>query len=196
MNMQPITFVKIREVQNRYDLLNDLVRTASLNMSDKRLIYTQKKQVATQNKMTVAEYLALYPSLDTSAIDAKIAAATTAYNQEVSRYNALKTDAERIANWKFMNGKKVELDFLTAHKSRMVADYNAAKANPRHALAGDQYDALHPFVDAVECASELTAISVAGAEQRKLLAFLASGPNPKAGNYDVDLLTGTAVSYP
>ncbi|OAI12811.1 hypothetical protein A1507_18775 [Methylomonas koyamae] len=86
-----------------------------------------------------------------------------------------------------------DIFMLNAQKSMKTATYARELSKPERTMTAAQFSTLYP---APTHATDLSTISTAQTEANKLDAFLKSGPYPNPGAYDVDLLSGTTVSYP
>lgn len=173
MNMQLVSGNKLQEVQNRLKALQTTVRDIQHKISCTQAAHANRFNSAMKNRVSPAEFLALFPNPPVSGAN-------------LTAYNAVKNGTDQLSP--ATGDPLIAADFLK------LDQYYAELAKPSRSLTKEEFDTLYP---APSIATENAAIATAQAEVERLHSFLRSGPFPDyPKNYDVDFLLTTAVSYP
>lgn len=194
--MQTVVGNTLLAAKNRITTLQTIVKNNQLSMGDRSSAHAQRQQIAASNKMTQAEFLLLFPTapVDTDFVteNAEIAAKQTALAAAI----AARPPVDPGSNYYNTNiiPLQSKISELQANKERAISAYTRQAQKPERALTDAEFAQLYPTPSLV---AEQTAIAAAQTECNTLSAFLKSGPYPNyPAMYDIDLLTGTAVSYP
>jgi len=190
MNMQPANGNHFLAVKNRMEELQALIKSTEARAQYKRKEYNHKKAIAKRRKITLAEYDALF---QTAPVDADF----VGINSEIASLQAeIDGTTGPTSLWVLYAtlAKQERVKSLEQSKLQTIADYHNGRANLSRQLTESEFDSLYPAP--TDFATENTLISDSSIEVNLLHSFLKSGPYPSPGQYDIDLLTGTAISYP
>ncbi|OAI24551.1 hypothetical protein [Methylomonas koyamae] len=182
MNMQQVTTATLLAAKNRIIALGQTFKDANLAIGQRNDEYDRRKQAAQRELMRPSEFVSLFPLPPTF----------TAENAEIASKQA--QIAAITGTNTFPKGLlEQDIDMLNVMKNMKTATYARELSKPERTMTAAQFSTLYP---APTHATDLSTISAAQTEANKLEAFLKSGHYPNPGAYDVDLLSGTAVSYP
>lgn len=180
MNMQPINGDKLLETKNRMTTLQATIQTNQFSIQVKLDTWSSKQELAKRRRMTVAEFLALYPSQPSTAVESALLAA-----KKVTLGTSVSQSEKPLEREVF------ELELLIARKA---GEYLSEKTKPTRAMSDQEFLSLN--AEPSVFTNENSAIATAKTEITKLGDFVRSGPWPLPGNYDVALLAGTTITYP
>lgn len=190
--MQQVSGNKLLLVKDRVVDLQSTIRNIELSMQSTRDTYANKRKASASNRMTQVEFLALFPAapLDTTFVteNAEIAA------KEIERTALL---MQPVSNDRYtkISALTQAIDDLKNIKLYALGKYALNVTKPERTLTEAEFLQLYPLPEPGFTA-QLAAIATARVEVNKLSDFLKTGPFPWPGSYDVDLLAGTAISYP
>lgn len=171
MNMQTVGGDKLLEVKNRLKALQVIVRDTQHKISCTQAAQADRFNAAMKNRMSPAEYAALFPNPPVAGAN-------------FTAYTAVKNGTDTLSP--AIDDPLVAEDFLK------LDQHYAELSKPSRSLTKEEFDTLYP---APNFATENAAIATDQTEANKLHSFLKSGPYPQyPAEYDVDLLAGTAVS--
>jgi len=169
MNMQTVGGDKLLEVKNRVKALQAIVRDTQHKISCTQAAHANRFNAAMKSRMSPAEFLTLFPNPPVSGAN-------------LTAYTAVKNGTDTLSP--AIDDPLVAEDFLK------LDQYYAELAKPSRSLTDAEFLQLYPEPSFT---TENAAIATAQIEANKLDAFLKS---ETANQLDVDLLAGTAVSYP
>jgi hypothetical protein len=185
MNMQQVTGGTLFAAKNRIAVLQQAVKDGQLSIEARNAAHDRRRGAALRENMKPSEFLALFPSPPTfAAEDAEIAA-------KQAQINVL--NAGTGTNVMPQANLQRDIDMLGVQKGNKTAAYNRQLTKPERPLTVAEFATLY---QAPTHSTDQSTITAAQTEANKLDSFLKSGPYPNPGLYDVDLLTGTQVSYP
>ncbi|WKJ91346.1 hypothetical protein QZJ86_04245 [Methylomonas montana] len=173
MNIKTVDGNKLIEVKNRLKALQVIVRDTQHKISCEQAAHADRLNSAMKNRMSPAEFLALFPNPPVSGAN-------------LTAYTAVKNGTDTLSP--AIDDPLVAEDFLK------LDQHYAERAKPSRSLTESEFLQLYP---APTFTAENAAIAAAQVECDKLAAFLRSGPaNQYPAPFDVDFLSTTAVSYP
>lgn len=193
MNMQHVNGNHFVLIKARIGELNQVIHDAQLKIDSAKISYWEWKKTHKKHRISLAEYDALYP---TAPVDSDF----VEINNEIATLQ-VEVDALIVARGVWAGGwaslpQKTKIQDLKTAKAQKIADYQNGRKNLGRALTDEEFEQLHPAPIDADFITEKALIDDSSAEIIKLHAFLKSGPWPDAGLHDVDLLSGTAISYP
>jgi len=190
--MQQVSGNKLLLVKARTVDLQSIIKNNELSMQDARDTYANKRKASVSNRMTPAEFLALFPSPPTDGSFVTENAAIAATEIERTALSGLPVTNERYTKISALTQGIVDLKNIKLYS---LDKYALNVTKPERTLTEAEFLQLYPLPEPGFTA-QLAAIATARVEVNKLSDFLKTGPFPWPGSYDVDLLAGTAISYP
>jgi len=193
MNMQLVNADYFVAIKNRTEELQQVVHDEVTKISTTRSNHEELKRLSFKRKMYLTEFDALFP---TAPVDGD-------FVTENNKIAALQAEIDAlIAAGGEWNGRwaarpqETEMRDLKSAKAQKIADYHNGRQNLGRSLTDAEFTQLYPEPTDSDFIDEQLLIDNARAEIGQLHDFLQSGTWPKAGLHDVDLLAGTAISYP
>ncbi|MBF6649523.1 hypothetical protein [Methylobacter sp. BlB1] len=194
MNMQFVHDDILKQAAVRMDELQGIVSENYLAIQNVLDSYSERRERAKRRSMTKVEFNVLYPNPpfieeDTQIVDkkAKHEALLAEFNTDPGKRASIAGGLSSLAQ------ERHELEMAKAVK---LNGYYATRDNPHRSLTDEEFVTLYPASTDADFANETAAIADARVEANKLHSFFKSGPYPQPGLYDVDLLNGTAITYP
>lgn len=193
MNMQTTAWETVVAAQNRADELQNVILRTTDTIQSVYVGHAERQMVAKSRRMTPAEFLILYPD---APVDGDFAEENAELATLQAEYDAITwpqpDPCYTISGRRSFLEQRIEA--LKKRKSTLTARYHTNKLKPDRCLTDAEYTALYPKPTDADFIDELAAIEAARVEINLLDQFLKSGPAPNTGLYDVDFLTGTAIS--
>ena len=191
MNLKPITLAKIRDVNDHRQVLQNQIEIQAAAMQTKRNQWDSMRIAKQKENMTAAEFVALFPSPpSTASFDSQISTLQT----QLTSLKAIQNPSMEIVNQ--VSDVQGQINSTKSFKQNLLDDYTSNLTKPNIMLTDAQFLTLYPRLSDTDFTEELAATATARNEDDALGSFLASGPYPNPGNYDVSLLSTTTITYP
>lgn len=194
MNLQHVNADVLLAAKNRIKELQEFFATKERDIQNVLDTYDKKKELAGHRSMTRDEFNLLYPNPPFIEEDAQITDKRAKHGALQAEFAAHPDKRSSLSG--SLKSLQLELRELEASKTVKLNGYYATQANPHRSLTDEEFLVLYPAPKDADFAAEKSAISAAQTEADSIHSFLKSGPYPNPGNYDVDLLSGTAITYP
>lgn len=184
MNFQQVGGDKLLQVANRIKALQKTVSSNQINIGQKLGDFAAWKKNSLIRLMSPNEFAQLFPNPPATTL-------SVSDYQQIIQYRQISVGGP----WGGP-GKLQSIISVYAYEAeiRTLDDYFANLQKPQRQLTQAEFDTLY---QPPSTSTETAAISAAQAEANALTNFLKSGPYPQyPAQYDVDLLTGTAITFP
>jgi len=194
MNMEFVNADCFVAIKNRTEELQQIIHDKTTMISTAGANHEELKRLSLKRKMYKSEFYLLFPNppVDEDFVteNNKIAALQAEIDEINTSNSSWSADVVTLP-------KRNEIKNLEAGKAVQIKNYHnigkKGRPGPGHSLTEEQFLRLYPEP---VLTTELALIASLRTEIGQLHNFLQSGTWPKAGLHDVDLLAGTAISYP
>lgn len=198
MNLQTVNGDILLTAQNRLTELQAIVSEKQADIQNIMNTYSEMLERSKRRPMTRAEFDELFPTapVDADFVEENAQIAAKNAERDVLISELMADTSKRVRINPQIQRLEQEVFALEASKTVVIDGYHAAQANPHRSLTDEEFMSIYPAPTDADFAAEKSVISVAQVEANKIHSFFKSGPYPQPGLYDIDLLSGTAITYP